>query len=67
MSQEIKSPAVTVDSRGFVSADGVCVGKLTSDGKSLVVMDRDRRRSEIRGTRFVTIPLTELTRLAKQK
>lgn len=67
MSQEAKTPAVTVDSRGFVSADGVCVGKLTRDGVSLVIIDKDKRRSQARGTRFVVVPLTELAKLAKPK
>lgn len=67
MSQEANKPAVVVDSRGFVSADGVCVGKLTSDGGSIVVIDKDKRRSQARGTRFVVIPLAELAKLAKPK
>lgn len=67
MTEESKAPAVVVDSRGFVSADGVCMGKLTSDGKSIVVVDKDKRRSQLRGTRFVTVPLTELAKLAKHK
>lgn len=67
MSQEAKTPAVTVDSRGFVSADGVCVGKLTSDGGSIVFVDRDKRRSQARGTRFVCVPLSELAKLANSK
>ncbi len=67
MTNEAKTPTVVVDSRGFVSADGVCVGKLTSDGESLVIVDRDRRRSQTRGSRFVVIPIKELAKLAKSK
>lgn len=68
MSDTNKTPAViAIDSRGFVSADGVCFGKLTSDGESLVVVDRDKRRSQIRGSRFVVVPIKELIKLAKSK
>lgn len=67
MDRENKTPAVVVDSRGFISADGVCVGKLTSDGESIVIVDRDRRRSTTRGSRFVVIPIRELINLATSK
>lgn len=67
MSQDNKTSAVTVDSRGFISADGVCFGKLTSDGESIVVVDRDKRRSLIRGSRFVIVSISNLVELARSK
>lgn len=62
-----KAPVVTVDNRGFVCADGVCLGKLIQDSTALQVVDRDRRRSELRGTRYVVVPLSELSKLVQKK
>lgn len=58
---------LAVDNQGFVRADGVCLGRLTSDRTSLTVVDKDRRRSAERGSRYVVVPLTELTKLTEKK
>lgn len=65
--EAIRVIVVAVDSQGFVRADGVCIGRLTSDHTALTVVDRDRRRSAERGSRYVVVPLTELTKLAPEK
>lgn len=61
------APVVAVDNQGFVKADGVCLGRLTSDGLGITVVDRDRQRSARRGTRYVVVPLTELSKVTPQK
>lgn len=66
--QVLKPPStVTVDSNGFVRVEGVCLGKLTADGQAIQVIDKDRRRSLERGSRYVVVPLTELSNLADKK
>lgn len=62
-----KPPVITVDPQGYVRAEGVCLGRLTADGQALTVVDRDRRRSQERGSRYVTVPLKELTNLGDKK
>lgn len=65
--QKSDAPVVAVDKRGFVYADGVQIGKLTHDRKAIQIVDRDRGRSQVRGTRIVTVPLTELGKLSETK
>lgn len=61
-----KTAIVAVDSRGFVYAEGVQLGKLTGDRRGLIVVDKDKKRSQARGSRYVTIPICELGELAKE-
>lgn len=65
--QKSNAPVVAVDNRGFVYADGVQIGKLTQDRKAIQIADRDRGRSQVRGSRIVTVPLTELAKLSETK
>lgn len=58
-----ESRVVQVDTKGNVYASGVQLGKLSGDGKNLLIADRDRRRSQARGTRIVAVPLAELSSL----
>lgn len=57
---------VTIDGRGFVSIDGVKVCRLTENGR-LQFCDKDKRRSEVRGTRYVEISAEKLASIAKSK
>lgn len=54
---------IIVDSQGYVFADGVRFGKLSSTGKSIQILDKDKRRCQVRGSRFVEVPIAELARL----
>jgi len=59
-----KECAITYDEKnGFLSLDGVKFGRIQYNGGRLVfqVFDKDRRRSQKRGTRFVAIDLESLT------
>lgn len=58
-------PAIAVDSRGFVSIDGVRLGRLTHNKQAIQIVDRDKRRSESRGTRFVEVPISAISKLAE--
>lgn len=62
-----KAPIITVDPQGYVRAEGICLGRLTADGQAITVVDKDRRRSLERGSRYVTVPLKELTNLTDKK
>ena len=55
--KRIRAQAVSVDERGFVTVDGVKLGKrVVKDGiPKLQVADKDRRRSAERGTRLVEV------------
>lgn len=64
--QKPDASVVNVDRNGFVYVDGVQLGRLTGDGKSIVVADRDKKRSQARGSRFVTVPISELENLTKK-
>lgn len=55
---------VTVDNKGFVVVDGVKVCKVTRDGK-LQFCDKDRLRSQQRGTRFVEVSPDTLASVAR--
>ena len=60
--KRISAQAVSVDERGFVTVDGVKLGKrVVKDGiPKLQVADKDRRRSAERGTRLVEVSVEEL-------
>ena len=60
--KRIRARAVSVDERGFVTVDGVKLGKrVVKDGiPKLQVADKDRRRSAERGTRLVEVSVEEL-------
>lgn len=52
-----------VDGRGFVTVDGVKIGRLVTgrDGKPcLQFCDKNRHRSHQRGTRLVEVPIQSL-------
>lgn len=61
------SSTIIVDSQGYVFADGVRFGRLSSTGKAIQILDKDKRRCEIRGSRFVEVPIAELTKLSQNK
>lgn len=61
-----QSPAIIVDSHGYVFADGVRFGRLSPTGKAIQILDKDKRRSEIRGSRFVEVPLEDLAKLSEK-
>lgn len=59
-----KECEITYDqANGFLLLDGVKFGRIRYDNGRLVfvVFDKDRRRSQKRGTRFVSIDLDSLT------
>lgn len=59
----------SVDEQGFVTADGVKIGKLveTSTGYALQVCDKDRRSAAERGCREVQVDLQSLAQLEKKE
>lgn len=57
---------IIVDSQGFVFAEGVRVGRLSPNKNALQILDKDRRRCEARGSRFVEVPIAELARLTEK-
>jgi hypothetical protein len=63
--QKPNCPAVAVDSRGFVSIDGVRLGRLIRSTQTIQVVDKDRRRSEARGSRFVEVKISDLSKLVE--
>ena len=56
-----------VDSENLVRADGIALGRLiTADNVNyLEIKDRDRRRSQQRGTMLVRVPLAAFAQLAE--
>lgn len=56
-----------VDDKGFVRVDGVCLGKLTPDGKGIEFVDKNPHRSQVRGSRYVIVQIGELTKLGQSK
>lgn len=62
--------AVHVDERDFVVVDGIKIGRRVrgSDGQvRLQICDKDRRRSERRGTRFVEVDPGDLAEALEEK
>lgn len=51
--------AVRIDSRGFLHIDNVPVCRVKKSGV-LEYVDKDRRRSAARGTRVVSVTLSEI-------
>lgn len=60
------TPTIIVDSQGFVFAEGVRFGRLSPNRNAIQIMDKDRRRCEARGSRFVEVPIAELARLTEK-
>lgn len=58
--------SITVDSQGFVFAEGVRFGRLSPNRQAIQILDKDRRRCQERGSRFVEIPIAALTILAEK-
>ena len=54
---------VKVDSKSFLVVDGCKICKITPDGK-LQFCDKDRMRSQRRGTRFVVVSPAEIASAA---
>lgn len=63
----IKNPVVRVDLRGFVHVDGVPVCRYIKERDALEFVDKDRRRSAVRGRRQVEIKLDELVKLRENR
>lgn len=55
--------SIVVDSNNFVYVQGVRIARLVPASGSLQFLDRDRRRSEERGTRIVEVRLSEVAKL----
>lgn len=53
---------VVVDNQKFVSVDGVRVCRVVGNGR-LQFCDKDKRRSSMRGTRYVEISIVELRKV----
>lgn len=56
-----------VDQRGFVTVDGVKIGRLVStpEGPAIEICDKNPHRSRKRGTRLVRIPVSQLSKLCE--
>jgi len=50
---------ITVDQRGFVRVDGLCVGRRITEDDQIFFEVKDRRtaKSTARGTSFIRVPL----------
>jgi hypothetical protein len=61
-----RSPVV-VDGSGFVYVDGVKIAKYLPERHCLQFLDKDKRRSDQRGSNVVEASLIDLVSIAKKK
>ena len=59
---KIVKPVVRAD--GMIKIDGITIGRLVAERGVIVVQDRDRMRSQCRGSFFVEVRLADLAALA---
>lgn len=60
---------IFVDERGFLKVDGVPVGRCIQgpDGPCLEFIDKDRRRSAIRGSNKVEVKLSDIQQIMSEQ
>ncbi len=63
---EGNSSSIRVDRNGFVYADGVRVARYLPEKKSLQFLDKDRKRSSARGSRYVEVSISEVASLGSE-
>lgn len=68
MSQPYNRPVIvplTVTSDGWVQADGVKVCRYIAERGTLQFVDKDRRTSSTRGTRYVEVSVSDVAKIGK--
>lgn len=58
------SSIVRVDARGYVYVGDVKVCRYVAHSRTLQFCDKDKARSELRGSRYVEVPLAHLLALS---
>lgn len=61
------SATVHVDVQGYIYADGVRIARISPDKRCLQFLDRDRRRSDQRGSSFVEVAIKDMANLVENK
>jgi hypothetical protein len=56
-----------VDSKGYVYVDGVKVAKYVPEKQCLQFLDKDRIRSNQRGSNVVEVPIAEVAKIGAKK
>jgi len=64
-SPDHRAVAINIDRRGFVYVDGIRVCRLIPSRGTLQFCDRNRQRSQRRGTRFVEVKLEDFFLISK--
>lgn len=60
---------IFVDERGFLKVDGVPVGRCIqrADGPCLEFIDKDKRRSRLRGSNRVEVKLSDIQQIMSEQ
>ena len=58
---------IRVDSNNYVYVDGVKIARYVPEKHCLQFMDKDRIRSNQRGSNVVEVPLTEVAKIGEKK